>query len=74
MKLKKGEFYTLKYTNWNGEIITDLVILGVKYNKFKVILANNNIYYKIGEEYHYEAWSRNEDTKEGRLKQLKHKD
>ena len=51
MKLKEGTYYTYDNDNYGDDL--HMVILAISDIRFKVILTNNNGYFKIGEECNY---------------------
>jgi hypothetical protein len=51
MKLKEGTYYT--YNNYNYGDPLNMVILAISDIRFRVIMANNNSWFKPGEECNY---------------------
>lgn len=52
MKLKEGTYYTYNNDNYGDPV--NMVILAISNIRFRVIMTNNNPWFKPGEECNYE--------------------
>lgn len=72
MKLKEGTYYT--YNNDNYEDPLHMVILAISDIRFKVIMSNNNPWFKPGEECSYSIGNQDDlidrDLASGILKEI----
>jgi len=68
MKLKEGTYYTYNYNVYKDNI--NLVLLAIGPNEYIVILANNNMYFSMGDTGEYTSELIGEDLATGRLKEI----